>query len=178
MPLKSRDASLKKCKVLTKLDQMYPQVNIDEEIIKVTTLVISGRRMTKIFFNQILIQFPFDGEINFTGDLIIGYVNDANLTWLLFISKKEIRKYSLRNISRFSRFIDSTSYTNFDELRSNIGLHVTPIFPQYDDEYGDSYSNQFAKNYYSDEVWSNILGLRDKAKSFLESLDGRQIFIG
>jgi len=157
---------------------MYPQVNIDEEIIKVKTLVISGRRMTKTFFNQILIQSPFNGEMDFNGDLVIGYVNDTNLTWLLFIRNKEIRKYSLKNISRFSRFSDSTSYTNFEELLSNIGLRITPSISTDDDEYGDRHSNQYAKNCYSDEVWTNILGLRDKAKAFLDSLDGRQIFIG
>ncbi|WP_221389949.1 hypothetical protein [Dyadobacter sp. NIV53] len=145
---------------------MYPQANIDEEIIKIKTLTIGGRRMTKSVFNQIIRSHPFDREINFVGEKVIGFVNDTDARWLLYIRGDEIRKSSLNDISKLLRVGETTKFEDFEAICRQVPLNYFEpnIYPG--SEWQDG--RIFAQNYYSEEVWNKILSLTSKAKAFLE----------
>lgn len=149
---------------------MIPQVNIDEEIIKIKTISIGGRRMTKAVFNQILSHRAFDNEINFKADKVIGFVNDSSEIKLLFIKDSEIRKCSLEFVLRFARLNDQTKFTDLNDMERNLGLK----YFRYEDV---EELRAIAKDVIAAERWSYLEILAGKAKSFVDALSGNQIFI-
>jgi hypothetical protein len=154
---------------------MYPQVNIDEEIIKIKTLTVGGRRMTKSVFNQVISLSPFDSELTFTGDKVIGYVYEQQSRWLLFIKDGQLRKYILDNILQLINVGKSTKYKDFQSLADRLRFgHLQTNFDHEDDW---NKERKFANESYSEETWGKILNRIDKAKSFIAFLDDRQIFI-
>jgi len=149
---------------------MIPQVNIDEEIVKIKTITIGGRRMTKSVFNQILSLGAFDNEINFKGDKIIGFVKDTSEIKLLFIKDGEIRKCSLEYIMKLARLNERTTFTDLNDIERNLGI-------RYFDYEDVEELRAIAKEVIPSERWSYLEILVSNAKSILQTLTGNQIFI-
>jgi len=154
---------------------MYPQVNIDEEIIKIKTLTVGGRRMTKSVYNQIIQFSPFDKELNFNGDNVIGYVYDQQSKWLIYIKDNQLRKYLLDGVVELARVGQSTKFKDFQRLseRLRFGYLETNI----DDDSEWEKERRFAQDSYSEETWALISNRITKAKSLITFLNDRQIFI-
>lgn len=146
---------------------MYPLVNIDEEIIKVSTLTIGGRRMTKAVFTQIIQSLPFDQQLNFVAHKVKGFVNDGKTRWLLYIWKDQIRKYSLTSLIEFSQIYEYTDYVEFNNIANRLRLGISE----------DTSDAVHLKDHFSKDSWQYILKQQETAKVFLNSLDSRQIFI-
>lgn len=152
---------------------MIPQVNIDEEIVKIQTLTIGGRRMTKSVFNQIVETNPFDSRLNFSFDRIVGFVNDPKCRWLLLIKNGQIRKYSLSPLGQLSGIYEFSRISDFKNIKRALGLEIYEMEETYERDYGTNY----AKDFYSPEDWNRILELVEKSKSFFRSIENHQIFI-
>ena len=144
---------------------MDNKIEIDEELIIIKVLKVSGRRMTKSFFSQILEGQPYSRELNFTGTKMLGFVNDSKTRWLVYLKDDQIRKYDLSYISAFSMFNNNTSIQQLKIINYNL-----PFAISLPDGYGR------LKDSCSDDEWAYI---EDKIKKVAEILrsQGEQLFI-
>lgn len=149
---------------------MQEPVTTNEEIVRISTLSIGNRKMTKAVFNQIIQTNPFDGKTNFKADKMIGFVNEKNEWWLLFINRGHLRRYNLDYFKLFAFLSRSTRVQDFRYMVKRIGVNV----PDSNEEADDYRSIEES---YSVESLEEITALSRQAFDFYKSLEDKQIFI-
>ncbi|HAE66501.1 hypothetical protein [Sphingobacterium multivorum] len=133
--------------------------------ITINQVSIGNKKLTKTIFNQIEFRDPFDENIDFIGDSIIGYVKDKDSRFLLWVKEGKLRKTNLNKyyLLRYDPGISKIGETEW---------FLNKVSIKFDLE--ENYHNKFLECLEQPERYKELI---DKVKKFLEGLVDRQIFL-
>jgi hypothetical protein len=124
--------------------------------------IIDKKKISRKIFYQIQLEYPFDKDLNFIGESILGYVLVRRKPHLIWLKNDLIKKMPLS------------------------GLIQTKLLKQEDTlwhiewSYGD-FKVEISKRNRHDKInekqWERCLELKQKASDFLKKMEGNQIYI-
>lgn len=133
--------------------------------VTINQVSIGNKKLTKTIFNQIEVRDCFDENIDFIGDVIIGYIKDKEIRYLLWIIDGKLRK---SNLKRYYSLWNNPDFAPFHEIEWF--LDKVRLKCDFEGQHGDSLSGAL-------EHPQRYSELVEKVKEFLGTLVDRQIYI-
>lgn len=139
--------------------------------VNIKVMTVDEKRMTKSVFNQIEAGNPFNKDLEFCGDGLLGYVKDRG-KYLLWIKDGKLRRYNLQNLQLIVTLERNTNLTR-DIENALWALHIryTSSAPYY------NLKNELEKALGDKRNFEKFKLIQTSAKEFLNHIADCQLFI-
>lgn len=156
----------------------------EKTTIDITVVKLNNQKLTKSIFNQLRWYFPFDGNFNFTSELLFGHVRIGEERFAIGKSKTSLFRFNVEYLETIAssgkmnmNFKRQNDELNFEEL-----LGIKSIKHEFLGEHGE-FSNDFVGNIHTvgevltDDGKKKLTEISERAKLFAKELQTRQILL-
>jgi len=97
-------------------------LKIVEQAVSIKILSVGKLRFTKSLFNQLLIQNPFDINLNLVRGEVFGFVHTDGARHLIWVNEGELRKYPLTRLLVIYRINERTELYDIKSILQSFGF--------------------------------------------------------